>query len=344
MSDGIPFDQDKVGLASRFNGRARDAEEVEIKFLVSNGNPRAFRKIERHFKNRNWVLAEGRTHLVTRQLDTPDRSLLSKGITIRVRGHCDDSDLNHVLTPDVCIKTGAEMDESGALRRGEYQARIGRFDEVVVEPLLERYASEDYAEVHRIIEHLDMTSLKEFFRIDCQRTRYVVELPESETGLVGKRFVAELLLDDVIYILDIPELDKPLVFHHDREIECEALFKPCEFDESLDSYTRVSSPLTQEELDRAMKVVRGHIGDAAWNRLKPNDLSKAERGFNALDKLLAVLSAYFPQERNPEAGQPEILKKTFASRSFGGGGAVFTIPDMKFPLKRPIALRRPLMG
>ena len=235
----------KGTTAAEFNKRSQRASEVELKFLVPNRDRAVFQQIEQYFSDRDWIrLSRKNAHLLTRQLDTPDRQLLEKGTTLRIRGSCRNDNLREIESSDVCLKTGKTTDASGAIRRGEYEARTRRFTELGLPRLLARYPKEDFPELHDAVKGIRARDLREFFRIDCYRDRYVIELPEEVTGIKGKRFAAELILDDVAYVMDIPGLKMPLIFYHDLEVECETLFKPCDYDEHPDASKFVSSPMT----------------------------------------------------------------------------------------------------
>ncbi len=280
-------------LQQSFNERATEVTEVEIKFLVKNDDPAAFDEIENYFTKLGLVRSIAKNnHLLTWQLDTPDMRLLKDGDTLRIRGECAENSLQKISTSDICLKTGKKKDESGALRRGEYESRIKDFRKITVGTLLTKYPKKQYPEVHAALKKIKNRDLVEFFRIDCIRNRYLIEMPESETGIAGKKAFAELILDSVAFVLDVPDLKRPLVFHYDMEVECEMMFKACAYDKSPDAHKHISSPMTRAETDRAMSAVKRHILAAAPGKLEENYDSKAERGFGALARLASALGDY----------------------------------------------------
>lgn len=299
--DGCPSPSSSLPA---FNHAATDVAEVEIKFLVPElprdpGNPQkpridtdVFPRVKNFFSALGWIRIENENNpLMTRQLDTQDRALLQKGVTVRVRGNCKDSDLNKMGTPDICVKLGKTEDKSGALRRGEYEARIKDFQHVPLKTLLQEYPKAQHPELHLALDGVKNRDLHEFFRIDCIRNRYVVDIPESVSGVPGKRCVAELIMDEVCFVLDMPGMAAPMVFHHDLEIECEKLSKPCSYDTNPEAKNHYSSPMTADETDRAMTAIREKIQEAAGGTLVHNTASKAERGFTNLDLALQELGA-----------------------------------------------------
>ncbi len=291
-------------FADSFNQRSQKASEVELKFLVANSDRIAFRDIEKYFAERNWIrLSRKNVHLLTRQLDTTDKKLFRRGTTLRVRGTCENDNLATVSQADICLKTGKSKDPSGAMRRGEYEARIKNFSEADLSSLLKKYPRKEFPEVHKALHGIRPQDLREFFRIDCYRDRFVVELPEDVTGLKDKRFAAELILDDVAYVIDIPGLKSPLIFYHDLEVECETLFKPCDYDDHPDATRYVSSAMSRHEADSAMAAVKAQILTAAGGRLVENDLSKAERGFMEFDFSLKALRRFLA--KNDDGGRSQ---------------------------------------
>jgi hypothetical protein len=266
---------------------------VELKFLVPEQDRSVFPAIEKYFAARGWIKITSKdNHLLTRQIDTPARKMLAAGTTLRIRGTCRNDNIDDINRADICVKLRKSTDGSGALRRGEFETETGDFNKVDLKKLLAAHPKEVYPDLHKALKGIRPAQLREFFRIDCYRDRYVIELPEDATGLKGKRVAAELILDDVAYVMDIPGLPSPLVFHHDLEVECEALFKPCTYDDHPDAKNYVSSPLTQKQFDKAMTVIRGHILAASGNVLQGNLVSKAERGFRELDLAVEALSKY----------------------------------------------------
>lgn len=287
-----------------FNAVASDVAEVEVKFLVPElpedpANPdesridkAAFPRAKSFFADLGWIKIQSENNpLLTRQLDTPDKALLKSGTTLRIRGNCPDGHLENMNNTDICVKLGKSQDESGAVRRGEYETPIKDFEHITIKPLLDKYPKQDHPELHAALDGIKAKDLREFFRIDCIRNRYVIEVPEAEHGLAGKRVAAELIMDDVAFVLDIPGLKRPLVYHQDLEIECEILRKPCSYDSSPEAKNYVSSPMTRAEADQAMSCIRAKIQEASGNILIPNTVSKAERGFTNLDEALEELKS-----------------------------------------------------
>lgn len=294
---------EKAVLAPVFNKRAREVSEVEIKYLVSDTAPHAFEQIEHFFTKKGWIAAKKEpNHLLSRQLDTANKTLLKQGHTLRVRGTCQEGNLDNVVMPDICLKTGKTSDSSGALRRGEYETRIKDFENIDIKALLDRYPKEKYPEVHQALENAGQQDIKELFRIDCLRQRYVIEIPESETGLKNKRFFAELMLDDIAFILDLPGLDAPVLFHSEREVECEALFKACAYDHSPNAHRHVSSlDIDDEELNHALQVFADILTkEALPGSLTLADEGKAERGFKRRQQFFDTLGQDVPAIPVPE--------------------------------------------
>lgn len=302
-----------------FNEAATDVSEVEIKFLVPElprspdnlQKPRidttVFPRVKNFFSSLGWIRIENENNpLMTRQLDTQDRTLLQKGVTVRIRGSCEDSNLNKMGRPDICVKLGKTEDESGALRRGEYEARTKDFQHAPLKTLLQEYPQSQHPELHQALDGVKTKDLHEFFRIDCIRNRYVIDIPEEVSGTPGKRCVAELIMDEVCYVLDIPGMKAPLVFHHDLEIECERLSKPCIYDTHPDAKNHYSSPMTGTETDRAMTAIRQKIQEAASGTLVHNTASKAERGFSNLDLALQELGDIIDLNDQPASHRGQI--------------------------------------
>lgn len=296
---GPGVDGQNSEFAATFNAASAKSREVEIKFLVPQPDDggvdyQVFRDIKEFFQKNEWTKFSKENHLLlTRQLDTPNQDLLQKGVTVRIRGNCANNNLRKIPTPDICVKMGKTLDESGAVHRGEFESRIPNFEHIDLRPLLDKYPKEDYPQLHEALEGLKPSTLREFFRIDCIRHRYLVEFPEEVTGLKGKRSVVELLLDDVAFVLDLaPGKRPPLVFHHDLEVEFEALFKPCDYDFNPNAKNYVSSPMTADELKKLMAIVRDQTMLASGNTLQPNSKSKAERGFENLEETLSMLHDY----------------------------------------------------
>jgi hypothetical protein len=225
------------------------------------------------------------------------------GKTLRIRGECVNGDLTKVDQADICLKDNKTTTESGAVKRNEYEARIRSFETATLRPLLEKYPKAEYPDLHKTLHNVRVRDLREHFRIDCIRNRYIIELPEEVTGIKGKRFAAELILDDVAFVMDLQGRAEPLVFHHDLEVECEVLFKPCSYDANPEAAKAfVSSPdLTKEEVDMGLHAIKTLLKKASEDRLAYNTESKAERGFTALDITLNGLRQYLsPNEQRPE--------------------------------------------
>jgi hypothetical protein len=290
------------GIKPSFNALSKKGvHEVEIKALVQDNDRSVYDRIERFFASNGYTKLSARNkQLQTRQLDTIDRAMLKKGKTLRVRGECTDGDLNKVLEADICLKDEKTMTAAGAVKRNEYEARIRSFETATLRPLLEKYSKDEHPDLHKTLHSLRVRELREHFRIDCIRNRYVIELPEAVTGIKDKRFVAELILDDVAFVMDLPGRRDPLVYHHDLEVECEVLFKPCSYDANPEAAREfVSDPgLTSDEVDQGMRAIKRLLDHASGHRLDPNQDSKAERGFNELDKTLAVLRDYLTANDN----------------------------------------------
>lgn len=304
-----------------FNEAANDVSEIELKMLVPSTpqgeiNKAAFSEIKSYFQDLGWIRsssevsrvdADGvvvgeRGALLTRQLDTPDMALYKKGVTLRLRGNCNDGNIKNVSTADICVKFGNVQDESGALRRLEFEARIDDFGQIDLAPLRAKYPKKDYPELHEALKGIRAEHLVEFHRPDVLRNRHLVEIPENVTGLKGKKFFVELLLDEVSFVFD-PKPQKssngtqcqssgPVVYHVDLEVEAEAMFKVCAYDNNPESSKYVSSPLTRDELNQAMTAVQHHLQLAGKGTLKMNKYSKAERGFYHFQKMYEELKDY----------------------------------------------------
>lgn len=288
-------------IKAPFNGHARkNAREVEIKSLVMGNDRSVFDKIERFFIDNDWVrlMKKGKA-LQTRQLDTANRDMLQKGITLRIRGECENSNLNRVAEADICVKiekkgVSAVTAASDALDRSEFEAKIRSFETATLLPLLKKYPKDEHPELHKALRGIKARDLWEHFRIDCIRNRYVVELPESVTGFKDKKFFAELIMDDVAFVMDIEGRDEPLVIARDLEVECEVLFKPCDYDADPErAKAFVSSPeLTDAQIDHGLSIMRALLNDASGHKLTANKRSKAQRGFEALDAILDALRPF----------------------------------------------------
>ena len=303
-------------LKTLFNGEAHDPSEVEIKFLVprrpdNTPDKSVFDRIHKNFAALDWIKTTNRKTLYTRQLDTHDMALLAQGTTVRVRGESRTNSFSDVATPDVCVKFGKSQDDSGALRRSEFEARIADFKRVDFHPLFKKYPKDEFPELHVALDGAKENDLREFFRIECIRTRYLVEFPEDVTGIKGKRFVGELLLDDVAYVLDVPGLPYPLIFNHDLEVEMETMFKPCDYDTNPEAVKYVSSPMTAAESQAAMLAASKQIQAAAGGVLMANTVSKAERGFDKLPHALACLQNFI--SKNPATPHKRSITSAFVA-------------------------------
>jgi hypothetical protein len=272
-------------LSPAFNARAQNVSEVENKFLLKTNDPSVFENIINTFRAKGWIRHETLdTHLLTRQMDTLDFSLTKRGSSIRIRGNSKDNDLGKIDHPDICVKTGKSVDPSGALRRGEYESRIANFEIPTYESLQTKYPKDKYPELYEVLDGIKPEDLHEFFRIDCYRNSYLLEIPASETGL-DYPFVVEMETDDILYVMDIPGYNRPLIFHHDRELESEAKFTPSEYVENA-SKNVFTPPTSKEQADRVMQIVKTLIMAAGEGNLVENYDSKSERGFKALDEAL----------------------------------------------------------
>lgn len=312
----LPDTASPITTVHEFNARAQNVSEVEIKFLVTNRPADVFANIENYFRERDQIRSEIRNkQLLSRQLDVAERTLASEGTSIRIRGDCVGGDLHRVSYQDICLKTGKTRDESGAIRRGEYEAPVASFNTVDLDALQRKYPTEDYPELHQKLEGIAPEALREFFRIDCIRNRFIIELPEAVTGLVGRRYVAELILDDVAFVLDVPGFDEPIPFARDYEIESESLFKPCTYDANPEAARYVSSPLNQAEANQAMAAMKREIRSAAGLPLEINEMSKAERGFISYDRFMQAIRNHLAH-RQPET---EYDPQAFLAPAFRGG-------------------------
>lgn len=303
-----------------FNEAATDVSEIEMKMLVpqlpdGQVNKAVFSDIKSYFQKLGWIRsssevlrvdADGknigeRGALLTRQLDTPDMALYKKGVTLRIRGNCPDGNIKSVTSADICVKFGNTQDASGALRRKEFEARIDDFGRIDLAPLRAKYPKKDYPELHEALKGIRADHLVEFHRPDVLRNRYLVEVPEEITGLKGKKFFVELLLDEVSFVFD-PKPQKsrdktnpkegPIVYHVDLEVETEVMFKVCAYDNNPEAKNYVSSPMTKDELNQAMSALQQHLQDSTGGILKVNKYSKAERGFYHFQKMYEELKDY----------------------------------------------------
>lgn len=288
-------DQTGFSLSRYFNQCAADTSEVELKFIAARNDPELFQRMVSYFEERGWLrYINDDKQLLTRQLDTPERDFRKHGdSTVRVRARCKDADLGLTDNADICIKSGKTEDASGAIRRTEYQARIAHFENPDFSTLRDRYDPADHPELHGLLDKVDPLKLREYFRIDSLHRRCVIELPEDQTRLEGKRFVAEIVLDDCVFLAS-DENGALLPIHRDQEVESELLSKPDDYDTHPLAPDTHSSELTEDEANRAMHVLKHHIMAAATDTLVPNSVSKAERGMKALEGDNDSLSQGFP--------------------------------------------------
>ena len=164
---------------------------------------------------------------------------------------------------------------------------------------------------------MKIRDLREHFRIDCRRNRYVVELPESVTGIKGKKFFGELILDDVAFVMDLPGRAEPLIYHRDLEVECEVLFKPCSYDANPEAAKAFvsSQNLTKEEVDMGLSAIKRLLDQASNHRLMPNSESKAERGFTNLDAVMASMREFLAVNDRERAVNDNSVTSAFAVAS-----------------------------
>lgn len=305
-------------LKPQFNEAASDICEVEIKFLVpklpdSKPDKSIFSRIHNNFASLDWIKTSSKKTLYTRQLDTHDLALLNKGTTVRARAESKTNDINDVSTPDICVKFGKSQDENGALRRSEFEARMENFQRIDFHTLFKKYPKDEFPELHDALDGVKEKDLREFFRIECIRSRYLIEFPEEVIGVKGKRFIGELLLDDVVYKIDVPGLPNEIIFNHDLEVEMEAMFKPCDYDTHPDAAKYVSSPMTKAEADIAMAAASAAIQKASGGVLAPNTISKAERGFYKLQQTLKALDHLI--DTNPMSPKKRSVISAFTARN-----------------------------
>lgn len=287
-----------------FNAASAKSTEIEAKYLVISNDYNAFKRIEDHFIARGLVHShEKGKQIITRQEDTPDRKLLNEhDTTLRHRYECRNNNLSDLTTADICFKFeepgNRTLPRSGTLKRKEFEASCALdLDTVDLKPLTDKYTKGEAPELYAVLDSIDPKTLMEHFRIDCIRNRYLVELPEEDTGLKGKKVFMELLLDSVVGVLDLPGIKMPLIFHHDLEVEAEVMFKQCAYDKNPNAARFISSPLTGDEIDQAQLALRRHLYEATSNGLKLNDVSKARRLFQSLDKVYDALDAHIVKVR-----------------------------------------------
>jgi hypothetical protein len=282
-------------LTDQFNAASSHAVELESKHLVNGNDTRAFTQIRDYFVEKGWVhVSQPPKRLLTRQFDTPEKELLSVGDTLRTRSGCSDqaARAHNFVSTDICIKADKTLEASGAIKRAEFEApHPDQFTTLCVDTLREKYPVENHPRLHEILDSVRAEDLVEHFRIDCIRERYLIELPESETGVVGKRVVAEMVLDRVSFVVDLPRYENPYVYDQDQEVECELMFKPCSYDSNPDSGKYVSSSMTLDEANRGMEAFTRHLHLAAPGMLTANKYSKAERGFFSQAKVMPELQA-----------------------------------------------------
>ncbi len=316
-----------------FNDEAKTCE-YEIKFLgprMPDGaiNTQTFQDIKKYFQNKGWIRSSQEVldpsfrtinkdggALLSRQLDTPDFALQKIGTSVRIRGLCPDGNINHVTRADICVKFGKVQDETGALIRSEFETKIASFDKIDFAPLFKKFPRSNYPELYQALEavvprkmkHLPLEDalaklLVEIHRPDVLRNRHIIEFPEEATGLKGKKFFIELLLDESRFVFDpqpfknrtyLGHMPKtgPILYHVDMEAEAEPLFKPCLYDRDPHATDYVSSPMSNEERKQAMGAVAKHLQLAAGNTLIPNKFSKAERGSYYFQKEYGGLKDY----------------------------------------------------
>ncbi len=283
------------GFVLAGGARPSPDDEIEIKFLIDSKNPQKFTILRDYFRAQNLVkLSLEDYHLISRQLDTPSLALRARQAGLRLRGNCLGEDLNNIETPDLCLKLAKGVDRTGTLHRHEFQSRIGDFNTVSFEEFFKRYPLDEYPAIAQALEGVEPKDLREFFRVDCFRNRYVIELPEAQTGLKGQRVCAELITDNCAFVLDTDRgLRKPMLIGHDLEVECEVLFRPCDFDNNPQAARYSSSPLTNAEIVHVMDVVTTHVMTALDGQARINHVSKSERGFAALNETLEALPGTF---------------------------------------------------
>lgn len=328
----------------QFNAKSAHSFEFEGKDLVHDGDRVVFTKIEEYFDTMGWIHSRAKgKHLLTLQLDTPRRDMYKRGDTIRVRGECLNNDLNQLLRTDICVKTGKSIESSGALLRREYEAPHDiTLKAISFDSLRKAYARAENPELHAVLDSVKEMHLMQHFRIDCIRHRFLIELPKNATGLKDKKVFGELLLDDVCFVLDLPALPTPLIFHSDLEVERELMFKPCSYDNNASAGRYVSSPLTQEEANIAMSAFSKHLRAAVPGKLVSNNDSKAERGFKALDQTLSALQEHLlPKKKNPKRERERKFIQAFDLNAGHSAGELPLAFGRELP-HRAIASRKPV--
>lgn len=289
-------------------------DEVEIKFLVPENpvghvNDSIFPKMESFFKNNGLERSAQTKALISRQLDVPDRRLEKCGVTLRSRGECDGTDLHTIKHPDLCLKLGANIDpDSAALCRREFETAAGNFKRPGINALRKAFPRRDTPEVHDALAGIQGEDLREFFQIQCKRQRILIEIPERLTGIKGKRVIGELQLDESLFVVPIKGPQEYVIIGRDLEVEMELMKKPCPYDRSPEAKNLVCSKLTPDEEITAMIVARELIQQAAGGVLRHNGISKADRGFDYLDKsrLHEHLALYTPRTPEQRRIQPAL--------------------------------------
>lgn len=318
-----------------FNARARDVTELEAKRLVRpermDPDLTIFDEIENYFGDAGWIKASQHDiNLISRQLDTKNKDLLAIDTTVRMRGDCKNHNLSAIARTDICLKTGKTMDESGAMRRGEYEDRTPDFKTPDLDILRAKYPIEQYPELHAMLDGIKNEDLQEYFMIDCNRRRFVIDVPEEVTDLKDQRFVAELMADEIRFVLNHPHLPMPIPFHYEMEVECEVLFKPCTYDERPEAQSLFTdNSLNKTQVNDIMAKIINHIDAAAKGGLVETNKSKADRGFEALERLergmhryLDSNSAYANREETVEALKKRgFLRSIFEMGTFSGSPA-----------------------
>lgn len=304
-----------------------DAVETELKFLATDSHPDLFIRTIGYFLERGMVMSSLENRLLhTRQFDTPDRQLGSRATSLRIRGTMTDSGGDTYETPDICFKAQPIMGKSGALRRGEWETPIDHFypDHPPVQKLLDHYDPSQHPLLHQHLGNINPADLQEMFRIQDKRSRYVVRVGADETG-IGKDAYVELILDNVYFMAyDHHTKNKnviPLhIIGHDKEIECEILFKPCKYDSQAGLEKFVTPRLTDDETEKVMDVMRAHILRATDHRVEPNIISKAERGFTYLDTMHGPSIGNLTAEQNDSDWVLRELKRRSDTRAMSQTG------------------------
>lgn len=314
--------------------------EVELKMLVAPPSKSlpydeqllhvigVCRSILAEFDGRGTIMSRSkRDHLITFQLDTSDQDFHSLGQTIRIRGNCPDMDLTKIRTLDICVKTDDPKKKSarGPMWRGEFETKIDDKNIAnALDKLRGKYPREEFPDLWAVLDNAKTKELREFFRIDCLRSRYLIkiddiegfvranpdheididgqmrriadvwqEIQDSGAALESKQCFAEMNFDFNAFVLDIPNLDSPVVFHWDAEIEAEIMFKACAYDNNPDKHKHISTPMTKIETLLMMAALDHRIkGAAPEGALVKNSASKADRGFANLNRKMPQLQKH----------------------------------------------------